>query len=221
MGIYDREYYRRDGPGFLSSLSRSGHVTLWLVGINVAAFVLQLLTLQHGPGEQRSLFTEWFELDTAKVMGGQVWRLLTYAFLHDPFSLLHLVFNMLFLWWLGSELEGIYGSREFLKFYLVAAVLGGLAFQVYGVGEAFRLAADPARVGVRCVGASGAVTAVMVLYACHFPHRIVYLFFILPVPIWALVVFTVAVDTFYFVGGARTQTAVVVHLAGAAFGFCY
>ena len=42
------------------------------------------------------------------VKSGEVWRLLTYAFLHDPFSPLHIIFNMLFLWWFGSDVEDIF-----------------------------------------------------------------------------------------------------------------
>jgi membrane associated rhomboid family serine protease len=214
MGIYDREYYRRGSSGLLDPFARTGQVCKWLLLINIGAFVLQLLTMHQGVAGP---FTDTFILDTEKVFSGQVWRLLTYAFLHDPTSLLHLVFNMLFLWWFGSELEGLYGPREFLTFYLVAAVLGGVAFQAY---------AGATDAPLRCLGASGAVTAVMVLFACHFPHRIILLFFILPVPVWALVAFQVLMDSFYFVSemqgrGVRTQTAVVVHLAGAAFAFAY
>jgi membrane associated rhomboid family serine protease len=214
MGIYDREYYRRDGPKFLESLTRTGQVCKWLLLINGGCFVLQLLTLKRGLlGDMEfGPFTEAFLLDTQKVFSGEIWRLLTYAFLHDPFSLFHLLFNMLFLWWFGSELETIYGSREFLTFYLVSVVLGGVAFQAYAsaVGQP-----------MTCFGASGGVTAVMVLFACHFPNRMLLLFFVLPVPVWALVAFQVLMDSFYFIGGARTKTAVVVHLAGAGFAFAY
>ena len=219
MGIYDREYYRRDGPGFLDAFTRTGQACKWLLLINVGVFILQVLTMHRGGDE--GPITNWFILDTSEVFSGQVWRLLTYAFLHDPGSILHIVFNMLFLWWFGSEVEGIYGQREFLTFYLVSALVGGVAFTAYGGVKSYEALHSFSALPMRCLGASGAVTAVMVLYACHFPTRIIYLMFFLPVPMWAFVGFMVLVDAFYFMGGVDTGTAVTVHLAGAALGFAY
>src|SRR5207248_1235376 len=72
-----------------------------------------------------------------------------------------------------------------------------------------------------CIGASGAVTGVMVLSALHYPDRVIMLFFVLPVPIWAFVIYQVAKDAFAFLGGTDNGVAVVVHLAGAGFAFAY
>ena len=91
-----------------------------------------------------------------------------------------------------------------------SAVLGGFAFVVMHF-----------ETGGLCLGASGAVTAVMVLYALHYPTRVIYLFMFLPIPIWLFVVFQVAQDLFGFLGGEAGGVAVSVHLAGAAFAFVY
>jgi membrane associated rhomboid family serine protease len=223
MGIYDREYYRREGPSILGSFSERGHICKWLIGINVIMFVLQLVVPQQQHvvvvDEQEhalppsSPFTDAFILDADKVLHGQIWRLLSYAFLHDPSSLMHLLFNMLFLWWFGSDVEDLYGPKEFLIFYLFAAVVGGMFFTLAWAGGLSESG--------RCLGASGAVTAVLVLCAIHYPTRIIYLFFMLPVPIWAFVVFSVAFDAFHFLSRAHTGVAVTVHLGGAAFAFAY
>ena len=210
MGIYDREYYRRDGPSFFSSFAQRGQVCNWLIGINVAVFILQLVT--NRPGWQLGPVTEALVLSTPKVLQGEVWRLLTYAFIHDPTIWQHIVFNMLFLYWFGKDVEDLYGPREFLAFYLVSALIGGVVFQAMAMVQA--------QPGL-CLGASGAVTAVMVLCALHFPNRIILLFFFLPVPIWLFVIFEVAQDAFVFLGGIKTETAVVVHLGGAVFAFAY
>jgi membrane associated rhomboid family serine protease len=232
MGIYDREYYRKEGPSYLGSLIPSGLVCKWLIGINIVVFVAQLTTREPHVDPRAILENvqypqELFErlrksylgpvtnslvLDTAKVAEGQVWRLLTYAFLHSPDVFLHIVFNMLFLWWFGSELETMYGSREFLSFYLVAAVFGGLAFQLQALVQGHPMLS---------LGASGAVTAIMVLYAFHFPHSLILVFFVLPVPIWLFVLFQVAQDAFNLMGGSHTGVAVAVHLGGAAFAAVY
>ncbi|MFN4259661.1 MAG: rhomboid family intramembrane serine protease [Gemmataceae bacterium] len=208
MGIYDREYYR-DGPGFWESFAGRGRVCKWLIGINAVIFLLQVIAQQ---GNTPSFITQFLWLDVPGVLHGQVWRLLTYAFVHDPFSIWHILFNMLFLWWFGSDVEDIYGSREFLAFYLIAALLGGLLFTLLAILQGTLLP---------CLGASGAVMAVMVVCAMHFPRRVILLFFILPVPIWLFVGFKVAMDLFGFLTRTETAAAVEVHLAGALFGLLY
>src|SRR5437868_1902085 len=214
MGIYDRDYYRREGPSFLDR----GQVCKWLIGINVVCFVIQIVTRPHGFfGQPAGMgpFTDALVLDVEQVLQGQVWRLLTYAFLHVPVTAgipMHILFNMLFLWWFGSDVEDIYGPREFLAIYLLSAFLGGVAFV---------LTATLPGGGNLALGASGAITAVMVLCALHYPTRIILLFFILPVPIWLFVVFEVAQDTLGFLSGNPGRTAVTIHLAGALFAFIY
>lgn len=209
MGIYDRDYYRNEGPSYLGSLMPSGIVCKWLIGLNVGFFLLQMVT-RNWPGGG---IQEWLWLQPNLVLEGQIWRLLTYAFLHDTTTLFHLLFNMLFLWWFGSDLEALYGPREFAFFYLTSAVIGGLGHVVYHVMQG--------STHVPCLGASGAVSALLVLCALHFPTRIIWLFLFLPVPIWLLAVFHVVGDAFELLGGRHTTTAVSVHLAGAAFAALY
>jgi membrane associated rhomboid family serine protease len=236
MGIYDREYYRSEGPSFLGSFTDQGKACKWLIGINIAFFVASLFTQPAHPGprfvvddrgnpvrvdrddapprfgDRDGFVHEALALEPEAVLHGQVWRLLTYAFLHQ--GIWHILWNMLFLWWFGHEMEELYGAREFLIFYLVSAFLGGVAFTAWAFSR-------PDGMLWSCVGASGAVTAVMVLYAFHYPSRIIRLWWFLPVPIWLFVLFQVGQDVFTWATNAPTQTAVTVHLAGAAFGFGY
>jgi membrane associated rhomboid family serine protease len=202
MGIYDREYYRREGPSALASFVEGGKVCKWLIAINIVCLLLQLVA-----GEP---FTEALILNVDKVLHGQVWRLLTHAFLHGSFW--HIFFNMLFLWWFGRDVETVYGHKEFLAFYLTSAVVAGLVYLLatlagFHSGEA--------------LGASGAVTAVLILCALHFPRRIILLFFVLPVPIWAFALFAVAKDAFDFFGRTPNGIATSAHLGGAAFAYAY
>src|SRR2546423_14507237 len=165
MGIYDREYYRDERSSFLGTLARRGQMWKTLVAVNVAAFVLQLMFANQGRVD--GPFTDLFKIDTARILHGEVWRLLTGAFLHS-FGWQHIVFNMLIVWWAGSEVEAIYGPREFLAFYLSAAVLSSAAYVgwdvVFGTGHSTAL------------GASGAATAVLMLVALHYPNRTIYFF---------------------------------------------
>jgi membrane associated rhomboid family serine protease len=217
MGIYDRDYIRRRGPGYLDAWGSQGSVCTTLVAINVVVFILQFVARPShpggwdGPGTIGGL-TDWLALEPQRVLHGEVWRLITYAFLHATNTWTHIVFNMAFLWWFGKEVEVIYGKREFLWIYLTAALLGGIAF------TGWSLATNRSAL---CIGASGAVTAVMVLCAFHFPSRVIYVFMVLPVPIWLFVGFQVCQDVFAFLGGVQNGTAVTVHLAGAGFAFAY
>src|SRR4051812_34278461 len=107
MTIHDREYYRREGPGFLERFGSNGRVCLWLIAINVAVFFIQINTRVVLPkgGVDQGPVVHALTLDVKEVLHGEVWRLLTYAFLHDTTHIMHIVFNMLFLWWFGKEME--------------------------------------------------------------------------------------------------------------------
>ncbi len=219
MGIQDRDYYR-EGSSVLDTLMPNGIVCRWLIAINIIVFFLQLVAQTTGfrvdaDGvriETYGWVTDWFILDPSDVLHGQVWRILTYAFLHDTSGIWHIVFNMVFLWWFGSDLEQLYGRREFLTIYLLSASLGGVAYVGWSLAHSE---------SIPCLGASGAVTMLLVLNALHFPRRIIYFFGIVPVPIWLFAALSVGKDAFAWAFNVRTQTAVVVHLAGAGFAAAY
>jgi len=211
MGLLDRDYYRDDS----SKSFGGGRIYVTLIIVNVLAFVIQLATrveLARGlwaPGWFENLFI----LDPDLVAQGQVWRLLTHAFLHDTNSLSHILFNMLFLWWFGRAIEEMYGQREFLAFCLLGAFLAGLGYFIVGqLMPDFR---------GRALGASGMVSAVMVVYAMHYPRQTVLLFFVLPIPIWLFVGFAVFKDFLILTNGIQTRVAVAAHLSGALFGLLY
>lgn len=217
MGIQDRDYYRNEGPSIFDNMMPRGLVCRWLIGINIFVFFLQLVSMSSVHGDERVLssgwVTDWLVLDVHEVLHGQVWRLLTYAFLHSPDGFfLHIVFNMLFLWWFGSDVEQLYGSKEFLAIYLVSAFLGGVAYEVWGLTQVM-----PAP----CLGASGAVTTMLILVALHYPKRIIYFFAFLPMPIWLFAIFNVVRDAVGVLGIGEKGVAFCVHLAGAGFAVAY
>ncbi len=175
-------------------------------------------SLLYPGGKRVSVVQEWCELDTKKVVyRGQIWRLLTHAFCHDRYGLFHILFNMLFLYWFGGTLETMYGSREFLLFYLSGAVIAGLAF----VGLDLYMGTS-----VPGIGASGAVMAVMMLYTMHFPRETICICWFFPVEMrWVMIFYliwdlhplllTLSGDHFF------TGIAHAAHLGGLAFGFFY
>ncbi len=156
---------------------------------------------------------QWLQLD---VQGWRelfplvpVWQLVTYGFLHDPGDFWHLLMNMLGLYFFGSMLEQIVGSRRLLVFYVASVVVGGIAHLVYSLA----LGAETS-----VVGASGAVLFLVVALAVLRPRTTV-LFFFIPVQIWVLAAVYVAISLFGLLQARDDGTAHMVHLAGALFGF--
>lgn len=182
--------------------------------------------LLHAPLNERRLglprmaspVTEWLQMETPKIFSGQIWRLVTYAFCHSQDDILHILFNMLFLWWFGPRLEQMYGSKEFLTFYLSAAAVAGLSYVFLDM-----VTGDPRPM----VGASGSIMAVVTLFAMHFPATIIYVFFVIPVQIRWVVLFYAVYDLYPVLkalGGNDTpgdNVAHAAHLGGLAFGYLY
>lgn len=206
MGIHDRDYYRAGTRRYFDLWGRSA-ATIWIIIATCAAFVLDLLSRDLGGNAVH----EFAIYDFRAVRNGEVWRLITPLFLHA--GLFHLACNLLVLYWTGSVLEEVYGSREFLFIYFGAGLFSGLAEFLLQLFEIV----PPSR----GLGASGAVTAVLVLYALHFPHQRVLLFFVIPMPVWLLVVVFVGLDVLGAFGAGREGIGYIAHLAGALFGLLY
>lgn len=177
MGIQDRDYYRDRSGSLLEAWGRQGAV-VWLIVITSVVFFAQCLS--GGPIEGE--LTQFGVFSAARVMEGEVWRLITPLFLHV--GLWGLFWNMLVLYWAGSRMEELYGPREFLCYYLV----GGFGIHLlYLLVILVGLSAPQI-----ALGPSPVITAVFVLFALHYPHERILLFFIIPVPVWLLAVFYVA-----------------------------
>lgn len=136
----------------------------------------------------------------------QPWTLITYMFAHGGFW--HLFWNMLGLFFFGPPLESRWGSREFLKFYLVAG-LGGAALS-------FLFAYNSP-----IIGASGAVYGVMLAFAMNWPDSPIYIWGILPVPAKYLVGFLAVFSLLSMMGDGGGNIAHAAHLGGFAAGFLY
>ena len=207
MGIYDRDYYRGESSRSLWFTGRNP-VTTGLVVANVVVFLGQLfgppILSDGGPlaMEPIPVFQHY-----------EVWRLLTAAFCHSTDNIWHIILNMLFFWWFGRELEKLYGSREFLVFYLVAAVFSSL---VWGLGS--WLNPPPPE---RMIGASGAVMAVVVLYTLYYPRQRVYVWGIVPMEMWVMMLLYLGAQAYGLLSPGSSHVAYLAHLAGAGYGLIY
>lgn len=206
MGIHDRDYYREGTRRYFDPWGREA-VTVWLIIITGITFVLDMVS-RDAAG---NIIRNFAIYDSRAIQRGEVWRLITPLFLHA--DLFHLACNMLVLYWAGSVIEDLYGSREFLLVYLGSGLFassGEFFLQLSGI-------VPPSR----GLGASGAVIAVLVLYALHYPHQRINLFFVIPMPVWLLVVVFVVLDMLGALGVGRDGIGYIAHLGGALFGVLY
>lgn len=141
-------------------------------------------------------------------------QLVSYMLVHSLGSgIWHIGGNMLFLFFFGRELEAQLGKAGLLRLYLTGGIVGGLAMWVTGlvVGHT-----------VPTIGASGAVYAVMVLYALRWPRRTILILFPfpIPVPVILMVGFKIAMDLNGLILGG-SATAYLAHLGGAVVGWLW
>jgi len=211
MGIYDREYYR-DATRASGFFTGAAPACKFIILVNVAIFVAQEVfqnadhfLLQHFAASSPLIFQKY-----------QIYRLISAAFLHA--GPVHILMNMLLLWVAGREMEALYGSWEFGLMYLTAAAFSTLCWAL-----ANELGAGP--VGIPMIGASGAVTAVVALYAFYYPRREVLFFGIVRIEIWMLLAGFLGYDFLYlmqqFQSGSTAGVAFASHLGGALYGFLY
>ncbi|MEX0893640.1 MAG: rhomboid family intramembrane serine protease [Gemmatimonadota bacterium] len=163
---------------------------------NTAVFLLQNL---WGPIYTYGSFTPAYILI-------KPWSLFTYMFLHGDFW--HLFWNMLGLFFFGPALEERWGSKEFLKFYLVCG-LGGAVFSFFFAFNA------------SVIGASGAVYGVLLAFAMFWPNMPIYIWGIIPVPARILVGVFVLFSLFSAFQGSGGNIAHFAHLGGFAFAYLY
>jgi rhomboid family protein len=146
-----------------------------------------------------------------------IWQPVTYMFLHDPQRLTHILFNMLGLWMFGVELERMWGTRFFVKYYAVTGIGAGLTTVVASLLP-YPAFADIYR--AKTIGASGALYGLLVAYAIYFPNRPILMFLLFPVPAKYFVMIIGAI-AFLASAGGNTSIAETTHLGGLVIGYLY
>ncbi len=191
-------------PGVNFRLGPPGPVPAAVKGLLIANFAVYVLQIVAG----RSFLWGSFALRPPLVLDLELWRLVTYSFLHG--GALHLGINCLFLWMFGSELEQRWGSRFFIKYYLICGIGAGLFDVLMLMGRDHMT-----------VGASGAVYGVLMAYGMWFPNREVLVFAMFPVRVRNLVVFLIALSFLQAVESSGDGIAHAAHLGGMMVGYLY
>jgi len=115
-------------------------VTTMLVGLHVAvAIIVAILWLPFG-----GPIVAWLQFDSAAVWSGQVWRLFTYAFVHDPRALLWFAVEMYMLFVFGREVERFIGRRAYIALYFILLVTPAALLSIWGLWQPSALRGSPA-----------------------------------------------------------------------------
>ena len=177
----------------------------WLIVANVVMFVAGLVyrLLPHYLGLSPESVIErlW------------IWQLVTYMFLHG--GPVHILFNMLGIWMFGVELERMWGTRAFLKYYAVTGIGAGItviAVSLLPMEWAARM------YGMWTIGASGAFYGLLMAFAYYFPDRPILMFLLFPIP---AKYFVIIVGAMAFLSAPNSQVSEAAHLGGLIFGYFY
>ncbi|XP_021809956.1 RHOMBOID-like protein 12, mitochondrial [Prunus avium] len=187
-----------------------GEVVLGLIIANVAVFMLWKIA-------DVSFMAKNFTISLDNFTSGRLHTLITCAFSHIDAG--HVTSNMLGLYVFGKHIGRIFGPEFFLKLYLAGAVGGSVFFLVHKAylaasskgGQPMKM--DPSK--IQGLGASGAVTAIMLLDIFLFPKSTIYLEFIVPVPAILMGIYIIGKDLTRIIRGDQRISG-SAHLGGAA-----
>jgi membrane associated rhomboid family serine protease len=226
MGLYDRDYTQADfqshqshfrhAPQMRMSWPKITPVVKWLLIANFGVFFVGTIAFPRNinvPGFPFPItfLEKWFSVFPYTLLSKlQIWRLVTYQFLHA--DVIHILFNMLGLFFLGPTLERHWHSKKFLIFYLGCGVAGGIFYTLLTVFNF--LPAGP------MVGASGAILGMLAACAILFPQFVVFIMFF-PVPIRVAAVGLTIMYFYFVVTRAENAGGHAAHLAGMAAGAAY
>jgi membrane associated rhomboid family serine protease len=193
------------GPGPLSPAIKT------LIATNVGVFVL--MKLMPAPMEQA--LQEFLGLVPAALFQQfHFWQPVTYMFLHGTIG--HIFFNMLALWMFGTELERMWGTKFFVRYYLATGIAAALTTVLVSLvptavtGRMFYAAT---------IGASGAIYGVLLAYGLTFPNRPIYVYLILPIPAKYFVMIMGAIALLSAMGDTGGDIAHIAHLGGLVAGY--
>lgn len=194
--------------------------TKWILITNVGVFLFQYIILQIlGLREQFTLL--FCQIPYFAVQKLQVWRFVTYMFLHG--GGMHLLFNMLALFFFAGRLEARWGIKGFLKFYFICGIGAAIVHAIftYLFGKPVLYNGELIRGFQPMLGASGAIYGILLAFAFYWPDQKVLLYFFIPIKIKYLVVIFGVLEFMGTVGAAGSNISHITHLGGLLTAFLY
>jgi len=226
MGIADRQYHQVP-PGQGSYMPRTPSrfagcpVAKWLLISNIAIYFLDILFFGGGEAKWGAL-AEWghFSVELG-VNQFQIWRFITFQFLHADGW--HLFGNMLGIFFFGLFAERWWGSAKFLVFYLASGISGALLyvllFYVGWFGPSIIPGTDIPSSYIPLVGASAGIFAILVCIAIIAPNLRVLLFFVIPMSMRTFAIGALVFATLMILTNGDNAGGEAGHLGGAVLGF--
>jgi len=147
----------------------------------------------------------------------KLWQVFTYMFLHGGW--LHIIFNLIALWMFAGELEQVWGSKKFLRYYLYSGIGAGIFIALMNYFVFINYQINPVT-----IGASGAIYAILLAYGLTWPNREVLLYFLFPVKMKYLVIVFGLIEffgTLSSAAGTGGNISHVGHLGGLISGFIF
>jgi membrane associated rhomboid family serine protease len=144
------------------------------------------------------------------------WQIITYAFLHDPANLFHILLNMMLLVMIGSELEASWGARKFAQFYFFCAFFAGACYLLL---QLFVSSGDS--LNVPMLGASGAMYGLLIAYGLLFGERTMLFMMLFPLKAKHFIWILAGIEFFTAVFSHRAGWSSFAHLGGMAGGILY
>jgi membrane associated rhomboid family serine protease len=174
-----------------------------LIALNVLVYVVQRYVFADAI---EANFALWPLQPVDGAVNFQPWQIISYAFLHDPADIAHLLLNMWGLWMFGEVIERYVGPRRLLAVYFASVVTAALAQLLVP----FIVSAPPEPT----IGASGGVFGLLLAYAMMFPKQKLLVFFVLPAPAWLVVAVFALIELLLGVTGTQSDVAHFAHLGG-------
>ncbi len=213
MGSHPRSYgYRRNWGGLFPPAIKT------LLIANAAVFLVQTLVQLFASPEAYLWLLHVLGLVPDRVaLHLWIWQPFTYLFLHG--GVWHILFNMLFLWMFGADLERNWGRNRFYSYYFVTGVGAGLINVL--VKMVLNLS-GVSRSDIPTIGASGAIYGILLAAALIFPDRQIWLFpFPVSIPMRIYVLGAGAIAFFGTLGAGGDNISHVTHLGGMLVGYLY
>ena len=205
MGYADREYFR-EGEGRPPGRLAGAPVIKWLLILNVGIFIISLFLDLRTTIEAVGSFTV-----EQGIRGLQIWRFITFQFLHADFG--HLFFNSIALYFFGTFVEQQLRSRAFLIFYLLCGVAGALAASLLGL-------VNKGDYSWQLVGASAGILGILAVAALVAPEmRVRLLFPPVTLTMRLLAIILLAFGVLVVLSSGRNAGGEAGHLGGALAGF--
>lgn len=192
-----------------------------LIILNVAIWLVFVMIGQKFMNQDYVF--QWFGLIPGRVFFDfWIWQPISYMFVHSN-HIFHVVFNMLALWMLGSDLESKWGGKFFLMYYMVTGIGAGILYVIVTLLYTliFSGGADPV-LATPVIGASGAVFAIMLAYGILFGERVIYFFMVFPMKAKYFVMILGGIEVLNLLNsGMSGQVSNLAHLLGLITGFTY